>query len=375
MFSEESDFSLQTYYDRTHLLLSVVPFILNGTELAPAGILQDDLSTYDIDFQHRFSLGKHHHIVWGAGYRFSHDVVENAPAAAFFPPVLDRNLFSAFVQDEIALGAELALTLGSKVEHNDYTGFEFEPNVRLQWTLTPNQTLWSAISRAARTPSRIDRDLTEPAPPVPPILRGGNSYGSEYVTAYELGYRGEISSTMTGSLSTFHNEYRDVRSTSITPGTLIPLFYANNLAGHTDGLELNARCQLADFWSLQASYDFLQESLHVRPGQFDLGNAQNETADPRHQASVRSSMALATHLELDASLRWVDTLRPQSGPVVAEVPGYFELDTRIGWVTNRLELALVGQNLLHGRHAEYGFGDPARAEIRRSVYGKISWRY
>jgi iron complex outermembrane receptor protein len=86
-------------------------------------------------------------------------------------------------------------------------------------------------------------------------------------------------------------------------------------------------------------------------------------------------MTLATHLELDASLRWVDTLRPQSGPVVAEVPSYFELDTRIGWVTKRLELALVGQNLLHRRHAEYGFGDPAREEIQRSVYGKISWRY
>jgi iron complex outermembrane receptor protein len=373
--AEESDFSLQVYYDRTHLLIPIVPFVLNGIELAPAGILHDDLSTYDTDFQDRFSLGKRHHIVWGAGYRFSHDVVENAPAVAFLPTMLDRKLFSAFVQDEIALAATLALTFGSKVEHNDYTGFEFEPTVRLQWTWRPNQTLWSAISRAARTPSRIDRDLAEPAPPAQLILRGGSTYGSEYVTAYELGYRGAISSRMTGSLSAFYNEYRDVRSTSITPGTVIPLFFSNNLAGHTDGVELDARCQLADFWSVQVAYDFLQERLHVRPGQFDLGHAQNETADPRHQAAVRSSMTLAAHLELDASLRWVDTLRPQSGPVIAEVPSYFELDTRIGWVMKRLELALVGQNLLHGRHAEYGFADPTREDIKRSVYGKISWRY
>jgi iron complex outermembrane recepter protein len=357
------------------LVIPILPLVLNGIELAPAGILRDDLSTYDIDFQHRFSLGKQHHIVWGAGYRFSHDVVENAPSIAFFPTVLDRNLFSAFVQDEIALAAQLALTLGSKVEHNDYTGFEFEPNVRLQWTWTPNQTLWSAISRAARTPSRIDRDLAEPAPPRILLFTGSRKYGSEYVTAYELGYRGEISSRMTASLSTFYNEYRNVRSISITPGTIFPLFFANNLAGHTDGLELNARCQLADFWSLQVGYDFLQESLHVRPGQFDLGNAQNETADPRHQAALRSSMTLAAHLELDASLRWVDTLHPPNGPGVAEVPSYFELDSRIGWVMQGLELALVGQNLLHRRHAEYGFTDPTREEIQRSVYGKISWRY
>ena len=375
VFTGDADFSLQSYYDRTHLVLPIMPFVLNGIELAPAGNLHDDLSTYDIDFQHRFALGNHNHIVWGVGYRFSRDVVENAPAIAFFPTTLDRNLFSAFVQDEIALAAQVALTIGSKLEHNDYTGFEVEPNVRLQWTWKASQTLWSAISRAARTPSRIDRDLAEPAPPAMLILKGGRDYGSEYVTAYELGYRGEISSRLTGSLSTYYNEYRDVRSISITPGTLIPLFFANNIAGHTDGFELNARYQVADFWFLQVGYDYLQESLHVRPGQFDLGNAQNETADPRHQAAIRSAMRLPAHLELDASLRWVAALRPQSGPVTDEVPRYFELDTRVGWVLQRLELALVGQNLLHKQHAEYGRANPAREQIQRSVYAKISWRY
>jgi iron complex outermembrane receptor protein len=376
VFTADADFSLQSYYDRTHLLLPIVPFVLNGIELAPAGILHDELSTYDIDFQHRFSLGQRHHIVWGASYRFTHDVVENAPAIAFLPNRLDRNLVSAFLQDEIALSTDLALTVGSKLEHNDYTGFEIEPNVRLQWSWTPNQTLWSAVSRAARTPSRIDRDLTEPAPPTITVLKGNRNYGSEYVTAYELGYRGEISSRMTGSLSTFYNEYRDVRSASITPGTIIPLFFANNIAGHTDGLELSVRYQLAQFWALRVSYDYLQESLHVRPGQFDLSNAQNETADPRHQVAVRSSMSLAAHLELDASLRWVDALHfPSASFASGEVPNYFELDTRIGWVFERVELALVGQNLLHNHHPEYGFPDPAREEIQRSVYGKISWRY
>ncbi|MFL6604655.1 MAG: TonB-dependent receptor plug domain-containing protein, partial [Steroidobacteraceae bacterium] len=381
VFTGEADFSLQAYYDRTHLLLPIVPFVLNGIELAPAGNLRDDLSTYDIDFQHRFALGQGadgrawHRIVWGFGYRFTRDVVENAPAVAFLPAALDRKLFSAFVQDDIALAAHIALTVGSKLEHNDYTGFEVEPNVRLQWSWTPSQTLWSAISRAARTPSRIDRDLAEPAPPAILILQGGRNYGTEYVTAYELGYRGEISSTLTGSLSTFYNEYRDVRSTSITPGTVIPLFFANNIAGHTDGLELSARYQVADFWTLQVGYDYLQESLHVRPGQFDLGNARNETADPRHQAAVRSAVSLALHFELDASLRWVDALRLQTGPVTDEVPSYFELDTRVAWALQGLELALVGQNLLHKQHAEYGIADPTREQIQRSVYAKISWRY
>jgi iron complex outermembrane recepter protein len=376
VLSAESDFSLQSYFDRTHLRIPIVPFILNGTELAPAGAFQDDLSTYDIDFQHRFALGTHHRIVWGAGYRFFHDAVQNAPAIGFFPTVLDHNLVSAFVQDEIALSAAWSLSVGSKLEHNDYTGFEAGPNLRLQWAWTTNQAIWSAISRAARTPSRIERDVSEPAPPQIVVLAGNKNYGSEYVTAYELGYRGQLTSRMTGSITTFYNDYRDVRSTSITPATLIPLFFANNVAGHTYGLELSATCKVADFWSLHAGYDFLRESLHVRAGQFDLNNAMNETADPRHQVSVRSSMNLASHVELDASLRWVDSLRINNGPATGEVPSYFELDTRIGWhVSDRLELAVVGQNLLHEHHPEYGFPSPVREEIERSVFGKISWRY
>jgi iron complex outermembrane receptor protein len=376
VLSERSDLSLQAYYDRTHLLDPMAPFILNGAELAPAGILHDDLSTYDIDFQHRFAIAEHNRIVWGAGYRFTHDVVENAPPVAFFPTVLDQNLFSAFLQDEVLLSRDWSLILGSKLEHNDYTGFEVQPNVRLQWSLAPNETLWSAISRAARTPSRIDRDLAEPAPPQVTVLQGSRDYGSEYVTAYELGYRGRISSRLSASLSTFYNDYTDVRSVSITPGTILPLFIANNLAGHTYGAELSATGQLSELWSLHAGYNFLHESLHVRAGQFDLNNALNETADPQHQVTVRSSMNLPAHVDLDAALRWVDTLRTNNGPVPGSVPSYFELDARIGWrLSQRLELAIVGQNLLHGHHPEYGFPGPQRVEIERSAYGRITWQH
>jgi iron complex outermembrane recepter protein len=374
--SDRSDLSLQSYYDRTHLLDPQSAAILNGLELAPAGIVHDDLTTYDIDFQHRFSLGERNRIVWGLGYRFTHDVVENAPSVAFLPTVLDQNLFSTFFQDEVLFATDWSLILGSKLEHNDYTGFEVEPNVRLQWAVAPNETLWSAISRAARTPSRIDRDLFEPAPPQITVLEGSPKFGSEYVTAYELGYRGQVSSRLSGSVTTFYNDYRDVRSVGITPATIIPLVIENNLEGDTYGLELSASGQLLDFWSLHAGYNFLHESLHVKPGQFDLNDALNETADPKHQASLRSAMNLPLHLDLDATVRWVDTLRTNNGPVVGEVPAYFELDTRIGWhLSRRLEVALVGQNLLHDHHPEYGFPGPMRVQIERSVYGKVAWQY
>jgi iron complex outermembrane recepter protein len=375
-FSDRSDLSLQSYYDHTHLLLPEPVAILNGFELAPAGILHDDLSTYDIDFQHRFALAERNRVVWGLGYRFTHDVVANAPSVGFLSPVLDHNLFSAFLQDEVRFSTHWSFILGSKLEHNDYTGFEVEPNARLQWGFAPNETLWSAISRAARTPSRLDRELVEPAPPQTAVLAGSPEFRSEYVTAYELGYRGQVSSRLSASLTTFYNDYNDVRSVGLTPVTLFPLMIENNVEGHTYGAELSATSQLLEWWSLHAGYNFLHESLHVKSGQFDLYNALNETADPKHQVSLRSSMNLPRHLDLDATVRWVDSLRTNNDAVVGEVPRYFELDTRIGWhLSRQLELSLVGQNLLHAHHAEYGFPGPMQVQIERSVYGKIGWHY
>ena len=156
--------SLQLYYDRTHLADPIPAFEIGALTLAPAGVLTDDLDTYDLDFQHHFHLGDWNNIVWGVGYRFTHEADNNAPAVAFLPPVQDQNLYSGFVQDEIRLRENLFFTMGTKLEHNDYTGFEVEPSGRLQWNVTPNQMVWAAVSRAVRTPSRIDVNLSEPGP-------------------------------------------------------------------------------------------------------------------------------------------------------------------------------------------------------------------
>ena len=377
VFSDESDLSLQSYYDRTHLVDPIAPVYLGGIlELAPAGYLRDDLTTLDTDFQHRFALGTRNHIVWGVGYRYTHDVVRNAPGIGFFPAVFNQSLYSAFVQDEFLLGHDWSATVGSKLEHNDYTGFEYEPNVRLEWSLATGQALWSAISRAVRTPSRIDRNFEQPVPPAPVLLEGSNSFESEYVTAYELGYHGGLGSRVTGSVSTFYNVYSNVRSVSFTPATILPLYFQNNLEGHTWGVELSANYQVLENWSLHAGYNLLEENIRVKPGQFDLTNGLNETADPKHQFSIRSALNLPWQVNLDAALRWVDALRTNNGALPGTVPSYFEADTRLAWqATQGLELAVVGQNLLHAHHLEYGYPSPTTVQIERSVYGKIAWRY
>ena len=367
--SEDSDTSLQLYYDRTHLRDPI------SNQFAIAQMLVDGLDTYDLDFQHRFHLGERNRIVWGLGYRFTQDVDRGASNLAFLPPTLDRNLFSVFGQDEIMVMKDVYFTLGTKVEHNDYTHFEFEPSGRLQWNATPDQMLWAAVSRAVRTPSRVDRDTREPDSPTP-ILAGGAGFESETLIAYELGYRAQLAKKFSTSISAFYNDYNDIRSLSATPGTIIPLFFANNLEGQTYGVELTADYQILDWWRLHAGYDWLDEHIHVKPGQMDLNDARNETSDPEHQFSIRSSMDLPGNIEFDTSLRWVDTLHNNNGMMVGTVPSYFELDARLAWhPTKNLELSVVGQNLLHDHHTEYGFPSTMREGITRSVYGKVTFRW
>ena len=158
------------------------------------------------------------------------------------------------------------------------------------------------------------------------------------------------------------------------------MYFRNNLEGDTYGAELSASYQLLDWWRLHLGYDLLRENIHVTPGATDATDATNETADPQQQIKLRSSMDLPRNITLDAALRWVDELHinngPTGGPVVGVVPSYYELDSRLAWhLSSKLELSLVGQNLLHAQHVEYGFPSPTREQIVRSVYAKLTWGY
>ena len=370
-FAENSDMSLQVYYDRAHL---AVPF--QGTSGVPPGTLFDSLDTADLDFQDRFPLGPWNQIIWGLGYRYTHDDEQPAPLVAFLPTELDRNLYSGFLQDEIKLHDDVLLTIGSKLEHNDYTGFECEPSARLQWNATEKQMVWGAVSRAVRTPSRYDRDLYEPAPSYFPLLAGNSSFQSETLIAYELGYRAQLWKNVSGSFSAFYNDYDNLRGLYYTGGTSLPLIFENSLTGDTYGIEVSADFRVFDWWHLHAGYDWLHEDIHVKTGQHDVYNALNETADPKNQVFLRSSMDLPGQIELSAAARWIDTVHNNDVASPGTLPSYFELDLRLGWhATKNIEVAVVGQNLLHDHHAEAGFSGPTQEQIVRNVYGEVTFHW
>lgn len=353
--SANSDVQAHLYYDRTH---RDIP-----------GTFGEDLDTYDVDLQHRALLGKRHDLVWGLGYRLVNDHVANSPALAFLPAHTRREWFSGFVQDEIALvPARLHVAVGTKIEHNDYTGVEVQPSGRLNWTLGPSATLWAAVSRALRTPSRIDRELFAPGQP-PYAIAGGPNFHSEEELAYELGYRHQ-QGTLALSVATFYNRYYGLRSLEqVNPPAPFPIVIGNGQDGESYGAELSADYRVTDRWRLIAGYTELRIHVWAQPTSTDTSRGSAENHTPDRQFSLRSSADLPGRLSLDGTFRSVGDIVNQ------QIPAYAELDVRLGWQpVPRLEVSVAGQNLLHDHHAE--FGTPtARHDIKRGVYSSFEWHF
>ncbi|HYP16506.1 MAG TPA: TonB-dependent receptor, partial [Opitutus sp.] len=367
VLADGSDLQLQFYYDRAFSRQPFAPGLFG-----PAGKFTDELETYDFDLQHTTTVLANQTFTWGAGYRLMRDVTKDAPALGFSPRNLRQDLFSGFAQHQLPVRASSVLTIGTKIEHNDYTGFEVEPSLRWQTALTPDQMVWTAVSRAVRTPSRIDRDIRQPSSGRT-ILAGGRDFRSETVLAFEGGYRTQLGEKLIGSAALFYNEYEHVRSLSLTPTTLLPLFFGNDLEGETYGVELTAKYDVLPWWRLDAGYTRLETDLRVRPGGQDFNNTLNETSDPETQSMLGSSMDLPGGLEFDARLRWVGDLVTNNSGRPAIVPSYTELDVRLGFrLSPEVEISIVGQSLLDNQHPEFGLPGPGRVEIRRSIFAKVA---
>jgi iron complex outermembrane receptor protein len=365
-FSADSQLTVQAYYDRTE---------------RDSPIFSEDRDTGDIDLQHRFAWGDRQDVVWGLGFRSTHDDVKNSLNVSLLPDHRTLNLYSAFAQDEISIVPErLRLTLGSKFEHNDFTGFEIQPSARVLWTPGYSQTFWASVSRAVRTPSRAESDIRlNPAPPVPLppgsiTILGNPDMVSEKLIAYEFGYRVQPINQLKLDLTAFYNDYDDLRTLEpTTPGPVSPSRVANKLFGESYGTEVSATAQLTKRWRLQGSYSYLEVQLHRKAGSLDTTTEKaTEGSSPRNQFFVRSLFDLGWNIEFDSTLRYVDVLP------APKIPSYLTLDLRLAWSPRQnLEFAVVGQNLLDDRHPEFAptFVGTQKTEVERSVYGTVLWRF
>ena len=378
--SANSDTELQTYYDRT-----------DRDEFQ----LQEKRDTFDLNLQHRFRAGDSQEIIWGMGYRFTRDNMRGSVnARAHNSYHRSDDLFSGFVQDEIALIPEkLTLILGSKLEHNNYTGYEVQPSGRLLWSPNENHTFWAAVSRAVRTPSRAEHDSeiyniippgTESNPNPVPMLNNivsSTDFESEELLAYELGYRFLGLESLTADFAFFYNDYDKLRSLKVVNGQLVnippdPPYYLNNIIfdnnqeGSVYGGELVINWQPLTWWNLQSLYSYQYMTLDSMDDNNKKGYEAG--ANPHHQASLRSRFDLPENFELDLWLRYVDALTGKN------TDSYITLDMRIGWQPfNDFHLDLVGQNLLDKEHPECKDGSEGllSTEVERSFYLKATWQY
>jgi iron complex outermembrane receptor protein len=348
-----SDLVLQAYFDRS--------------ERTVPPTFGEKLDIVDLQFQHSLRLAATSSLVWGGEYRYSNDRVANSEIFAFLPADVHQQWSSLFAQNETALREDLRLTLGARVERNDYTGAEFLPSARLAWKPAANHLLWTAASRTVRAPSRLDRDAFFPGKP-PFILAGGPQVPAEVANVYELGYRGQPLDATSYSVTLFHADYDRLHTQEIAPsGTF--LTFDGKMEGTTTGIEMWGSHQVTRDWRLSAGYTAQREALRLKPGSNDAGAVATAGRDPAHTWLLRSSLNLTARAELDVTVRGVAAL---SSPQVAR---YSTVDLRLGWrPRDDLELSLAARNLSDGGHGE--FSDVAtRAEIGRSVHASVQWHF
>lgn len=393
-FSEESELKLQVYYDqnrREHAFGGGVLVAQPGEFNPDQNKLEERRDTWDVDLQHRFALGERQDVVWGLGYRRSQDHISSKGTEFMWTRERSADdLYSAFLQDEIEIVPDqLAFTIGTKLEHNDYTGFEVQPAGRLAWTPNEQHTVWASIARAVRTPTRLEMNARAniaaypPSATIPlPVLVtafGKPDARSEESLSYELGYRYEPMRRLSFDISAYFNEY-DLLANSANPGQVVmdlpPYYlqsfgYHNDIHGHTYGTELLVQWQPTDYWRLSAAYTWWR-------GDFE-GEPYIDVTNPEHQFNLRSSLALGHGWEFNTVGYFVDSVRAlregDANPM--QIDSYVRLDLGLSWApSEHFEFSVWAQNLLDEGHPEFAnYKSRHVAEIPRSFFAKVTWRF
>ena len=351
-----------------------IGLIFDHTERKQPNAFAERLDTVDLSVQHNVRLGDRHRLSWGGGYRSASDRLDNGPFFGFLPDELRLHVANVFAQDEVSLSPTLKATLGFKLERNHYTGLEHLPNLRLAWTPGTRHLVWGSLARSVRAPSRIDRDLYSPTQP--PVLNGvpqfgiagGPDFASEVVKVAELGYRSQMTETFSYSVTAFHGDYDRLRT--LEPRAQGGSVFSNLGEGAGKGIEAWWRWQPLARWRLSGGGVVQDVELSFKPESRDAsagtGLANN---DARRQWFLRSYFDLSDAHQIDFSLRY------NSGLPNPAVPGYTELDAQWTWKLGpALDVALIGKNLLHSSHAEFG-GAAGRNLFERSVMLKLVNRF
>jgi len=353
--SDHSIITLQGYVDHTQR----------------ADLTSDETrNTYDLEYQqdYRSSGTRKLELVWGAGYRVSADHMVNSLYNSYSPSKRSTGLVNVFGQCGIDVVKErLTITVGSKVEHNDYTQFEIQPSMRFLWAPNKHNSFWGAVSRAVRTPSRGERDGTLWLSAIPPLTTanpgplpvridymGGDAFQSEELISQELGYRAQPSRNWWMDVALFHNRYEGILTAILGEPILsaesvtLPIHPANRQNVRTYGGEIAVDWQPSTKFRVKGSYSYFFGKIDVDPGTVAFAPPYGVLSTPKHQVGLFLMTRPTTRMTLDLLGRYVDRLQGLN------INGYTSLDGRVGLSLNhKLELSLTGKNILGNNHVEF----------------------
>jgi iron complex outermembrane receptor protein len=355
--SPTSRIDVQSYYRREYRR---VPFQLTHY-----------VDTVDIDLQHAFTAHNRHNVVWGGGYRLNRDRTFGSSLISFEPEGRTYSVASLFAQEQFAVRPDrFFIIAGLKVERNAFSGVEWQPSIRTRLEVASRHTLWGAVSRAVRRPTRLDVDVVARTPTgALAAVGGGEAFEAEKLIAGEIGYRGRVHATVSLDATLFHHWFNDLRSQELPSSGLPPIVVGNTLNGRSHGLELGLNVQPVGWWRTHLGYTYLDTSITRDPNSRDISGGISEANDPHHLFGLRTSIDLPRRVELDANLRSIGSI------AAPPVPAYTELSVRIGWhATPRVELAVVGHDLLHDHHPEFGPLLPRREDFQRGVRALVTLR-
>lgn len=354
------------------------------------GITKIKRNTIDMEMLHRIPFSYHgaHDLIWGLNYRFYSDDVASSEIFSLTEPKANINLFSGFIQDQVSyFNDKLVVTLGSKFEHNDFTGFEVQPNFRVLVSPNEKNRFWASISKAVRVPARIDDSVrflvstvTDPVTglPVENQIFGNPDLLSETVWAFELGYRTTPYEWVNLDIASYINLYKNLnvavaQSPLFNPGDpsiILPFEFENDQDGKTYGIEIASTFTPYDFWKVRFNYTFFDIDLDLQTSDPVIIRFPEGTS-PKHKFAIQSFLNLPHNFEFDSTLYWVDELEE------FDIGDYTRLDVRLGYTpVKNLSFSIVGQNLLQKEHQEFGnsfIGDSA--EIERSFIGSVRWDF
>jgi iron complex outermembrane receptor protein len=367
--AHNAGFSLQAFFDRTIRIAS--------------GDVGETRNTIDIDFIHHLPLDGRNNFSYGAGLRWSpYQVIPPNQYETLIPASNLDHVYTGFLQDEIQLAEKLFLTVGAKLQENNYSGFDIQPSGRLIWSPGQHQSLWMGVTRAVTTPSDLEESFhLEAVAPTEVLLVTGNSkFKSEDLIGYELGYRRLITSRLYFDLAGFWNQYSRLQSfsapmVSTANGvTDITIEYENQISGSTAGIEVAPHFDLTPWWRVNLSYSYLNSNFQAAGATSDISASGSvntyEKSSPKHDLVIQSKIDLPAQFKFDQVYRFISALPAQ------KVQAYQTMDLRLGRSLGRdLSFQVVGQNLFQRVHDEWGTGDPNQPVIGiyRAAYVKLSF--